>query len=113
MVEWWLEIPGIKACDSVILSDLLKFLEQKHSVFVDSVKIFKSIGHIIQRAFGCCTSTTNYHQLVKSAAISAEIQSFESVYHRLYSTCLLLGAMEEPVLQNQTQEPGIALKVRT
>lgn len=67
----------------------------------------------MQRAFGCCTCTTNYHQLVNSAAISAEIQSFESVYPSLHSTCLLLGAMEEPVLQNQTQEPGIALKVGT
>lgn len=79
MIEWWLEILRIKVCDGVILSDLLKFLEKKHVVFVGSVKIFKSIGHIMQRALGCHTCTMNYHKLVNSAAISAEVQSFESV----------------------------------
>lgn len=45
----------------------------------------------MQRAFGCRTCTVNYHQLVNSVAIWAEIQSFQSVYPNLHSTCTLLG----------------------
>lgn len=45
----------------------------------------------MQRAFGCRTCTVNYHQLVNSVAIWAEIQSFQSVYPNLHSTCMLLG----------------------
>lgn len=58
---------------------------------------------------GACT--INYQQqLANSAAIRADIQRFQWVHHNVYSTCELLGCVEEPVLQNQIREHVIAIE---
>lgn len=61
-------MPGIKACDSVILSDLLKFLEKKH--FVCSVKIFQSIGHNNAKSFWVLHL---HHELPPAGELSCHI----------------------------------------